>query len=92
MNENSLLSMAQTDLMTGIYNRGNANEIFERIFKQTEKLNIKALGNRRITLSLGACFYDGIADISYDSLYCNADEAMYKSKKNKGFCATIYEP
>ena len=168
--ENSLLSMAQTDLMTGIYNRGhgeslieqslhnkvkgmmciidcdkfksindtyghsvgddviiaiahtlqnvcrkndiimrlggdefamyfpgvtdkkNANEIFERIFKRTEKLNIKALGNRRITLSLGACFYDGIADISYDSLYCNADEAMYKSKKNKGFCATIYEP
>lgn len=62
MNENSLLSMAQTDLMTGIYNRGNANEIFERIFKRTEKLNIKALGNRRITLSLGACFYDGIAD------------------------------
>ncbi len=67
--------MAQTDLMTGIYNRGNANEIFERIFKRTEKLNIKALGDRRITLSLGACFYDdGIAD------------------KNKGFCATIYEP
>ena len=84
--------MAQTDLMTGIYNRGNANEIFERIFKRTEKLNIKALGNRRITLSLGACFYDGIADISYDSLYCKADEAMYKSNKNEGFCATIYEP
>lgn len=74
MNENSLLSMAQRDLMTGIYNRGNANEIFERIFKRTEKLNIKALGNRRITLSFGVCFYDGIAD------------------KNKGFCATIYEP
>ena len=92
MNENSLLSMAQTDLMTGIYNRGNANEIFERIFKRTEKLNIKALGDRRITLSLGARFYDGIADISYDSLYCKADEAMYKSKKNEGFCATIYEP
>lgn len=84
--------MAQTDLMTGIYNRGNANEIFERIFKRTEKLNIKALGNRRITLSLGASFYDGIADISYDSLYCKADEAMYKSKKQGGFCATIYEP
>lgn len=92
MNENSLLSMAQTDLMTGIYNRGNANEIFERIFKRIEKLNIKALSNKRITLSLGACFYDGIADISYDSLYCKADEAMYKSKKQGGFCATIYEP
>lgn len=92
MNENSLLSMAQIDLMTGIYNRGNANEIFERIFKRTEKLNIKALGDRRITLSLGACFYDGIADISYDSLYCKADEAIYKSKKNEGFCAMIYEP
>ncbi len=168
--ENSLLSMAQTDLMTGIYNRGHgeslieqslhnkvkgmmciidcdkfksindtyghsvgddviiaiahtlqnvcrkndiimrlggdefamyfpgvtqkksANEIFERIFKSTEKVKIKSLGDRKITLSLGACFYDGIADISYDTLYCRADEAMYRSKKNDGFCATIYEP
>ena len=75
----------------GVTEKKNANEIFERIFKRTEKLNIKALGDRRITLSLGACFYDGIADISYDSLYCKADEAMYKSKKQGGFCAAIYE-
>ena len=72
--------MGYKEYFQGVTDKKNANEIFERIFKRTEKL------------SLGACFYDGIADISYDSLYCNADEAMYKSKKNEGFCATIYEP
>lgn len=84
--------MGYKEYFPGVTDKKNANEIFERIFKRTEKLNIKALGDRRITLSLGACFYDGIADISYDSLYCKADEAMYKSKKNESFCATIYEP
>ena len=45
----------------GLAEKKSANEIFERIFKRTEKLNIKALGDRRITLSLGACFYDGMS-------------------------------
>ena len=31
----------------GVTEKKNANEIFERIFKRTEKLNIKVLGNRR---------------------------------------------
>lgn len=30
MNENSLLSMAQTDLMTGIYNRGHGESLIEQ--------------------------------------------------------------
>ena len=36
-------------------------EIFKRIFENIEKIEIKALGGRKIILSLGACIYDGIS-------------------------------
>lgn len=68
----------------------SAGEIFKRIFANIEQIGIKALGERKIMLSIGACFYDGVGDISYDSLYCRADEAMYQSKKQQGFCAMIH--
>ena len=55
-----------------------------------EKIEIKALGGRKIILSLGACIYDGTGDISYDTLYSKADAAMYRSKKQQGFCATVH--
>ena len=68
----------------------SAGEIFKRIFANIEKIEIKALWDRKIMLSIGACFYDGVGDISYDSLYRRADEAMYQSKKQQGFCAMIH--
>lgn len=39
--------MGYKEYFPGVTEKKNANEIFERIFKRTEKLNIKALGNRR---------------------------------------------
>ena len=65
-------------------------KIFKRIFENIEKIEIKALGGRKIILSLGACIYDGTGDISYDTLYSKADAAMYRSKKQQGFCATVH--
>lgn len=44
-----------------------------------------------MTISLGACIYDGVKDISFDRLYQRADVAMYQSKKQKGYSAMIYE-
>lgn len=58
--------------------------------KILKKIEIKALGGRKIILSLGACIYDGTGDISYDTLYSKADAAMYRSKKQQGFCATVH--
>lgn len=60
-------------------------KIFKRIFENIEKIEIKALGGRKIILSLGACIYDGTGDISYDTLYSKADAAMYRSKNNRDF-------
>ena len=59
-------------------------------FENIDKIEIKALGGRKIILSLGACIYDGTGDISYDTLYSKADAAMYRSKKQQGFCATVH--
>lgn len=39
--------MGYKEYFPGVTDKKNANEIFERIFKRTEKLNIKVLGNRR---------------------------------------------
>lgn len=39
--------MGYKEYFPGVTEKKNANEIFERIFKRTEKLNIKVLGNRR---------------------------------------------
>ena len=41
--------------------RQGAVEIFKRIFENIEKIEIKALGGRKIILSLGACIYDVIS-------------------------------
>ena len=39
---------------------------------------------------IGACFYDGYEEVSFDQLYRKADRAMYQSKKQKGCSAVIY--
>lgn len=39
--------MGYKEYFPGVTDKKNANEILERIFKRTEKLNIKVLGNRR---------------------------------------------
>ena len=38
---------------------------------------------KNIEISLGACFYDGYEEVSFDQLYRKADRAMYQSKKQK---------
>lgn len=73
-----------------VVDQQSAGEIFKRISENIEKIEIKKLGGRKIMLSIGACFYDGVGCISYDSLYCRADEAMYLSKKQEGFCAMVH--
>ena len=45
---------------------------------------------KSIEISLGACFYDGYEEVSFDQLYRKADRAMYQSKKQKGCSAVIY--
>ena len=74
----------------GVMNKETAEIVFRRVFSNMNTLKIKALGRRRITLSLGACFYDGTENVGFDQLYRKADMAMYQSKKQTDSSATIY--
>ena len=39
---------------------------------------------------MGACFYEGTEEVSFDELYKNADSVMYQSKEKQGCSAVIY--
>ena len=45
---------------------------------------------KSIEISLGACFYNGYEETSFEQLYRKADGAMYQSKKQKGYSVVIY--
>ena len=67
-----------------------AEKFFERLFENIRQIDIIEMRGKSIEISLGACFYDGYEDISFDQLYRKADRAMYQSKKQKGCSAVIY--
>lgn len=74
----------------GMTERKNAEDFIERLFDNIKKIEIPKLGDGKIVISLGACFYDGVEEADFDKLYLRADNAMYESKRQEGFCATIY--
>lgn len=67
-----------------------AEKFFERLFENIRQIDIKEMQGKSIEISLGACFYDGYEEVSFDQLYRKADRAMYQSKKQKGCSAVIY--
>ena len=67
-----------------------AEKFFERLFENIRQIDIIEMRGKSIEISLGACFYDGYEDVSFDQLYRKADRAMYQSKKQKGCSAVIY--
>ena len=67
-----------------------AEKFFERLFENIRQIDIIEMQRKSIEISLGACFYDGYEEISFDQLYRKADRAMYQSKKQKGYSAVIY--
>lgn len=77
--------------VTGVTEKKVAEMFFDKLFCSIKKIKIRELGEKNVTISLGACIYDGVKDISFDRLYQRADVAMYQSKKQKGYSAMIYE-
>ncbi|MGN0817882.1 MAG: GGDEF domain-containing protein [Candidatus Coproplasma sp.] len=75
--------------MPGILNVNSARGFINRFFDNVSKIKIPALGDKIISVSMGADFYRG-KKITFDQLYKNADAAMYESKKQSGSKATVY--
>ncbi len=71
----------------GVTSKEVGKRIMERFFDQINKINIPALGERKISMSTGISFFpktnlegrDG-----FETLYMRADEGLYKSKKTEG--------
>lgn len=75
----------------GMLDKESAEAFFDRLFSNIEHIDIAEMDGKRILLSLGACFYDGMECITFDQLYRRADTAMYDSKKKQGYSATIFD-
>lgn len=77
--------------MTGMVEQKAAERFFERLFQNIRQIDLAEMQGKKIEMSLGACFYDGDENVSFDELYRNADSAMYQSKKKQGYSYTIYD-
>lgn len=73
----------------GITDSEGAEKFSMRVFAKLKDIKIPEMGDEKIYVSMGEAFYDGSSDIDFDKLYRKADSAMYKSKTNTGYCATL---
>ncbi len=76
--------------MPGMVEQKTAEKFFERLFGNIKQIDIAEMQGKSITISMGACFYDGDEKVSFDHLYRNADSVMYQSKEKQGCSAMIY--
>lgn len=74
----------------GITEQWEGQMIINRFFSMIEKIDIPELGDRKITVSLGAAIYTVDDECSFEELYKRADTATYTSKKTVGNCSTFY--
>ncbi len=73
-----------------IVDEASANDFFERIFDSIDEIEISEMGDRKIYVSLGASICLTGKETTFDQLYREMDIAMYESKKQDGYCATLY--
>ena len=76
--------------MPKMLERTVAEKFFERLFENIRQIDVIEMPGKSIEISLGACFYNGYEETSFEQLYRKADRAMYQSKKQKGCSAVIY--
>ena len=75
----------------GITDIEHGNIVINRLFGLIDKIDIPELGDRKITISLGAALFKVADDLDFTELYKRADSVTYESKKTAGNCATFYK-
>lgn len=75
----------------GVTNCEAAERVLERFFSNIESIDIPELKERKISVSLGAAFYDPAEEIGFEELYRRADSCTYESKKVSGNKYTLYQ-
>lgn len=76
---------------TGVTDEEYGEIIIMRLFNLIDKIDIPELGERKITISLGAAFFKLEEDLTFAELYKRADSVAYESKKTEGNFATFYK-
>ena len=74
----------------GITEQWEGQMVIDKFFSLIDKIDIPELGERKITVSLGASIYTVDDECSFEEIYKRADTATYASKKTIGNCATFY--
>ncbi len=75
----------------GATNELQGRIVINRFFGMIEQIAIPELGERKISVSLGAAFFDPQSGETFTELYKRADSAAYISKKTLGNCFTFAE-
>ena len=76
--------------LPGMPDKAQAESFFKRLFTQIDKISISEMQGEKINVSLGASLYSDKDRATFDTLYHEADAAMYESKKIVGNHAIIY--
>lgn len=75
----------------GVVSKEAATRVVSRLFETLKQTKISQLGERKIVVSLGAAFWNGVEQISFDELYKRSDNSLYDSKKVEGYQVNFYE-
>lgn len=76
--------------LPGMPDKAQAESFFKRLFTQIDKISIPEMQGEKINVSLGASLCSDKDRATFDTLYREADAAMYESKKIVGNHAIIY--
>lgn len=76
--------------LPGMPDKKQSERFFKRLFAQIEKISVPEMHGEKINVSLGASLCADDDGATFDTLYHEADAAMYESKKIVGNHAIIY--
>ena len=77
--------------MPSVYTEAGAGHLLERFIENVHKMNVEALGDHKINVSIGAAFYYPTDTFKFEELYRRADSCTYESKKIEGSWVTFYK-
>ncbi|WP_408071720.1 diguanylate cyclase domain-containing protein [Butyrivibrio sp. JL13D10] len=73
----------------GVTEPETGRQILSRFFGKIDNIDIPELGDRIISISVGASFYPANNNDSFEALYSRADEGAYESKRKEGSYVTF---
>jgi len=75
----------------GVCTLDKARVLAARFFQNVQMIRIPEMGDRSVNVSVGAAFYSGDTEVTFQELYEQADGCTYISKKTEGNSITYYE-